>query len=127
MPYDDVDATDPMTLTGVSFETDDLDTPTGGLLAHKEMAACFVEEYVRLGFDRERLLHMFRVRGYAGPNLAYRLLGEAVIVSVVDSVLARWGKHAPQPQITRVEKSSCGLGLPVLENINREVMSSMEE
>ena len=40
MPYGDPDHTDPLTLHGVVVETDD---PT----CVQEMAACFIEEYLR--------------------------------------------------------------------------------
>ena len=82
MPYGDADETDPMTLQGVAFDTDDDSTI-------REMAACFVEEYARTGFDAERILGLFRVKGYAGPYLAYRCLGEAAIRSLIDETLER--------------------------------------
>lgn len=88
MPYDDPDATDPMTLHGVMFDTD-------GDAAQREMAACFIEEYIRLGFDRPRLVKLFQTRGYAGPYMARRVLGEETIVQMIDELLARWGPRLP--------------------------------
>ena len=84
MPYDDPDPTDPMTLHGVVIETAD-DT------AMLEMAECFIDEYARLGFDANRILHMFNTRGYAGPFMATTALGKERICELVDTVLARWG------------------------------------
>ena len=84
MPYDDPDPTDPMTLHGVGVETSD-DT------AMQEMAECFIDEYARLGFDANRILHMFHTRGYAGPFMATQALGKEQIRNLVDTVLARWG------------------------------------
>lgn len=84
MPYDDPDPTDPMTLHGVAVETAD-DS------AMVDMAECFIDEYARLGFDANRILHMFNTRGYAGPYMAASVLGAERIRAMVDMVLARWG------------------------------------
>lgn len=84
MPYDDPDPTDPMTLHGVELETAD-DS------AMLEMAECFIDEYARLGFDANRILHMFNTRGFAGPFMATQALGKQKIKELVDLVLARWG------------------------------------
>ena len=77
MPYNDPDATDPMTLTGVVIATEDD-------RAMREMADCFVEEYMRLGFDSERLVHLFKTRGYIGPFMAYSALGEPAIRALIE-------------------------------------------
>lgn len=87
MPYGDPDHTDPMTLHGVVLE--DVGAPP--IDAIREMAECFIDEYARLGFDANRILQMFRTKGYAGPYMATELLGEAAIRELVESVLARWG------------------------------------
>lgn len=84
MPYDDPDPTDPMTLHGVAVETAD----DSAMLA---MAECFIDEYARLGFDANRILHMFNTRGYAGPYMAASVLGKERIRAMVDTVLVRWG------------------------------------
>lgn len=84
MPYDDPDPTDPMTLHGVVVETADES-------AMIEMAECFIDEYARLGFDANRILHMFDTRGYAGPFMAATVLGRERIRQLVEAVLARWG------------------------------------
>ena len=86
MPYDDPDPTDPMTLHGVALETDD-DS------AMVEMAECFIDEYARLGFDANRILHMFNTRGYAGPYMAMSALGKERIIELVECVLSRWGNR----------------------------------
>ncbi len=84
MPYDDPDPTDPMTLHGVFVETSDD-------AAMVEMAECFIDEYARLGFDANRILHMFNTRGYAGPFMATKVLGKERIRDLVTTVLDRWG------------------------------------
>jgi hypothetical protein len=76
-----------MTLSGVVL--DDVGAPTHEAML--DMAECFIDEYARLGFDANRILHMFRTKGYAGPYMAAKALGEQTICELVDSVLARWG------------------------------------
>ncbi len=105
MPYDEPDATDPMTLHGVVCETAD-DS------AVREMAECFIEEYLRLGFDAERLLALFRNRGFAGARLALEALGEERIRAMI-SEQAGWRRARPRGcEVERDEDGS--LGLPVL-------------
>lgn len=105
MPYDDPDSTDPMTLHGVVVDVD-------GVEAQREMAACFIEEFIRMGFGRERLLALFRTRGYAGPHLAYRVLGEETVTALVDGILRRWGPRTPAQTPDRAPDGS--VRLPVL-------------
>lgn len=107
MPYDDPDATDPMTLHGVVVETQ-------SDAAMREMAECFVEEYLRGGFDAEWILKMFKTQAYAGPLLAYQTLGEDGIRSIIDELIPLWGGRKK-----KTERSPSGDGtisLPVLES-----------
>jgi hypothetical protein len=106
MPYDDPDPTDPMTLHGVECPTEDDE-------AVREMAECFIEEFARMGFDEDRLMRMFTVNGYAGPNLALRTLGENVIRSMISEQL---GVRRQAPSRVEVNTRACGsIGLPVLD------------
>lgn len=105
MPYDDPDATDPMTLHGVVVETND----DGAM---REMAECLVEEYIRLGFDADRILRMFKTRGYAGPFLACQTLGEEAIRSLIAEYMQRRG---PLQHRSAVERRTGGIALPVLD------------
>jgi hypothetical protein len=107
MPYDDPDPTDPMTLHGVGVETDDPE-------AMRHMAACFVEEYLRMGFDARRVLLLFQTRGYAGPHLAYETLGEPAIQALIDEcVRRRRPRPASSPQIQRNLRGE--ITLPVID------------
>ncbi len=107
MPYDDPDATDPMTLHGVVVETK-------SDAAMRDMAECFVEEYLRSGFDADRILKMFQTQGYAGPFLAYQTLGEDVIRRIVDELIPLWGGRKDK---TAPKSSANGqISLPVLES-----------
>ncbi len=107
MPYDDPDATDPMTLHGVVVETQNDN-------AMREMAECFVEEYIRSGFDADRILRMFKTQGYAGPFLAYQTIGEEVIQSIIVEMFALWGGRnivIESPSVTGVN-----ISLPILDS-----------
>ncbi len=105
MPYEDSDPTDPMVLHGVILDTDSEQ-------AHREMAACFVEEYLRLGFSPGRILKMFQTKGYAGPYLAYEILGEEAIASLIDEYARRWGPR----QQKKIDRNADGdVVLPILE------------
>ena len=106
MPYDDPDPTDPMTLHGVVVETDSDE-------AMVEMAVCFIEEYVRLGFGADRISQMFHTRGYAGPALALRTLGDERVRKLISEEIALRGpRYAKKECDTTI---SAGISLPVLE------------
>jgi hypothetical protein len=84
MPYHDVDAADPHELIGVALPGDETVT--------REMAAAFAEEFARMGFDRARVLAVFRQPFYAGAHRAWRLLGDDAIRRIVDESVAVWGR-----------------------------------
>lgn len=107
MPYDDPDPTDPLTLHGVAFETEDDQ-------AMLDMVRCFIEEFARLGFNGDRILQVFRTKGYVGPHGAYCLLGEEVIRNLIDEEM----ELRPQPVRgtgTEICRTHLGLSLPVIE------------
>ncbi|MFQ5502589.1 MAG: hypothetical protein ACE5EQ_09860 [Phycisphaerae bacterium] len=106
MPYEDPDPTDPLTLHGVSVETDNAD-------AHREMAECFIEEFLRMGFDRERLLKLFQTSGYAGPFMAYQELGEAEILKMLDEQIRLRGPRTARSSSTHITENE--ISLPILE------------
>jgi hypothetical protein len=105
VPYGDPDVTDPMTLNAVALEVDD---PS----CIREMAACFVEEYMRSGFDAVRILQIFRSAEYAGPYMVYQALGEAAISTLVEEELQRRGQRISSE--VPVERSGI-IPLPVLQ------------
>ncbi|HNO80087.1 MAG TPA: hypothetical protein PKN33_18725 [Phycisphaerae bacterium] len=108
MPYDDPDPTDPMTLHGVGVETDDEN-------ATIEMAQCFIEEYIRMGFTADCLLKIFTNPGYAGPHLAYEQLGEEGIRNLIqDEMRIRNIPTAERESLVRVGASGA-MTLRVLE------------
>ena len=95
-----------MTLHGVVVETE-------SDAAMRDMAECFVEEYIRSGFDAGRILRMFQTERYAGPFLAYQTLGEDAIRSIIDELVPLWGGRKEK---TLPSSSALGqISLPVLE------------
>jgi hypothetical protein len=84
VPYQDPDPTDPNMLVGVVLPAD------AG--ASREMAYVFAEEFARLGYDRERLLWVFKNPFYTGAHGAYQALGETEILSIIDECLGVWGR-----------------------------------
>jgi len=85
MPYKDPDPTDPNMLVGVMLPAD--------AEATRDMAYVFAEEFARMGYDRERLLWLFKNPFYGGAHGAYRQLGESEILSIIDECLAAWGRN----------------------------------
>ena len=108
MPYDDPDATDPMTLHGVSIETDNAD-------AARDMAICFIEEFLRMGFAPERLRAMFRSPPYAGPYMAFQALGESEIDKLIDEQVRFRGPRVSAD--ASAPHSDGDISLPVLDPI----------
>ena len=84
MPYKDPDLTDPNMLVGVMLPAD--------AEAMRDMAYVFAEEFARLGYTREQLLGLFKNPFYGGAHGAYRQLGNAEILSIIDECLNAWGQ-----------------------------------
>ena len=106
MPKDEVDFEDPLELNGMAILSSEDTT--------NEMAECFAEEFMRLGYDHRRILALFANPHYLGPNLAFQKRGEAFIREVIAGVFARWGRPAPWPEST-VSPGTPELG-PVLDS-----------
>ena len=105
MPYNDPDATDPMTLHGVSIETDSAD-------ATRDMAICFIEEFIRMDFTPERLRAMFRTPQYAGPYMACQALGESEIDRLIDEQVRFRGPRVSSDTATFQPDGDIGLPVP---------------
>lgn len=107
MPHGEPDATDPMTLTGVEVVVDD-----GGAVV--EMAACFIEEYFRMGLGSEAVLELFTSGEFTGPTMAFRQLGRERIRQMIEEQVCLRG---PRGARMRCDQQADGtLNLPVLEN-----------
>lgn len=67
---------DPLELTGVILPTEDD-------ASLKEMAVCFVEEFLRDGWSDEKLRAMFKNPFYRGPYLVWKKTGDAYVEAVI--------------------------------------------
>ena len=76
MPYQEIDADDPLEIIGVEL-------PTSDNASVREMAECFIEELFRLGHTAELILAVFRNPFYGSAHSAYRVLGEPVIQELI--------------------------------------------
>jgi hypothetical protein len=84
MPKDEFDFDDPLELNGVSVECTE-DTTAA-------MTECFVEEFLRLGYNHKQILALFRNPQYLGMNLAMKKRGEPFVRDTIAEVFARRGK-----------------------------------
>ncbi len=76
MPMREPNADDPMELVGVRL-------PVPDAQAMRDMAECYVEEFVRLGHTADELMSMFRNPFYGGVHQAYQALGEEHIGELI--------------------------------------------
>ena len=100
MPKDEFDFEDPFELNGMAFLTHEDTT--------NDMAECFIEEFMRMGYSHQQLLALFRNPHYLGPNMAFEKRGEPFIRDLIADVFARWGKAVtwPDPGSSRREAGS---------------------
>ena len=55
------------------------------------MAECFVEEYVRLGWDEPRLMTLFTHPMFMATHRIYRQKGEEYVRALIYRTQAKWG------------------------------------
>jgi hypothetical protein len=82
MPHDEFVDEDPMGLVGMVLPGE-----PGQLEA---MAECFVEEYVRMGWDERRLMTLFVNPTFLATHRIYRQKGEAYVRELIRRVCAKW-------------------------------------
>src|SRR6185436_18175362 len=84
MPKDEFDFDDPMELNGVGVACEEDTT--------EAMTECFIEEFMRLGYNAKQILAMFRNPHYIGMNMVVQNRGEQFVRDRITEVFARWGK-----------------------------------
>ncbi len=89
MPKDEFDFEDPFELNGMAFLSHEDTT--------NDMAECFTEEFMRMGYSHLQVLALFRNPHYLGPNMAFEKRGEPFIRDLIADVFARWGKVVTWP------------------------------
>jgi hypothetical protein len=90
MPKDEFDFEDPFELNGMAFLSHEDTT--------NDMAECFAEEFMRLGYSHKQVLALFRNPQYLGPHMAFEKRGEPFIRDLIADVFARWGKVVAWPE-----------------------------
>jgi hypothetical protein len=94
MPKDEFDFEDPLELNGVAFLTQEDTTDA--------MCECFIEEFMRMGYNAKQVLALFRNPNYIGMNMVFEKRGEAFIRDSISEVFARWGKPVAWPATENV-------------------------
>jgi hypothetical protein len=92
MPKDEFDPEDPMELRGIGLLTRE-DTST-------TMAECFIEEFMRLGYNATEILGLFRNPRYTGMNMVLHNRGEVFVANKITEVFGWWQRDVawtPQP------------------------------
>jgi hypothetical protein len=99
MPKDEFDFEDPFELNGMAFLSHEDTT--------NDMAECFTEEFMRMGYNHKQVLALFRNPQYLGPHMAFEKRGEPFIRNLIADVFARWGKVVtwPDPGSSRREEA----------------------
>lgn len=83
MPKHESSPADPMELVGVMLPTE-----TDTLIS---MVECVIEEFVKIGWDEDRLIRLFRNPFYQGTHLLYRLKGEEYARHLIRTIRKQWG------------------------------------
>ncbi|BDG61997.1 hypothetical protein [Caldinitratiruptor microaerophilus] len=63
-----------------------------------EMARCFVEEFVRMGWADEQILGLFRDPFYRGPHAVWQRRGEAFVLGLLADVRGGPRSGAARPR-----------------------------
>ena len=82
MPKDEFAFDDPLELNGVALLTDEDTT--------EAMTECFIEEFMRLGYNPKQLLALFCNPHYLGMNMVLRNRGEPFVRDKITEIFARW-------------------------------------
>jgi hypothetical protein len=89
MPKDEMDPEDPMELCGVGFATRE-DTS-------ELMTECFIEEFLRLGYQAGQILALFRNSHYTGMNMVLQNRGEDFVKAKITEVFGWWQREVTSP------------------------------
>jgi len=100
MPKDEFDFEDPMELNGVALFTDQDTTDA--------MCDCFIEEFMRMGYDHVRIFALFRHPHYIGMNMVLQNRGEQFVRDRIAEIFAQWGRAASWAKPTSPSACECG-------------------
>jgi hypothetical protein len=87
MPKDEFDFEDPLELNGVAFVTEEDTTDA--------MCECFIEEFMRMGYNASQVMALFQNPHYIGMNMVLEKKGAGFVRERVAEIFTRWGKPGP--------------------------------
>ena len=90
MPKDEFDLEDPLELNGAVLMTPEDTTDA--------MCECFIEEFMRMGYNHKQILALFRNPHYLGPHMVLQKRGEPFVRDQIAEIFARWGKAVTWPE-----------------------------
>lgn len=90
MPKHEFDPEDPMELVGVELSTQSEEQLC-------DMALSFAEEFVRDGWDEERLFRIFQNPFYQGPYLVWKQTSDEFVRSVIEQAIHLWRPEKSLP------------------------------
>ena len=84
MPKDDFDQEDPFELVGMVLPGPQDDA------SFELMGRCFVEEFVRMGWDATQIFLLFQYPFYRGPHQVYQTKGPGFVRRLIAQVQREW-------------------------------------
>jgi hypothetical protein len=104
MPKDEFDFEDPLELNGVALLTEEDTTDA--------MCECFIEEFLRMGYNHKQVLALFRNPNYLGMNMVLQNRGEEFVRDLIAEIFARWGKAVTWPEACSSRREEAQTSIP---------------
>jgi hypothetical protein len=115
MPKDEFDFEDPLELNGMALLTEEDTTDA--------MCECFIEEFMRMGYNARQVLALFRNPHYLGMNMVLEKRGEQFVRDYITDVYTRWGRPL-EKSVIRNPKSEARQDLPASAAISESDASA---
>jgi hypothetical protein len=119
MPKDEFDFEDPFELNGMALFSEEDTT--------NDMAVCFTEEFMRMGYGHNQVLALFRNPHYLGPHLALEKRGEPFVRALIAEVFARRGKVVTWPAPSHTKREEAQTCVDATAAVASSVVSEREE
>ena len=116
MPKDEFDFEDPLELNGVALLTEEDTTDA--------MCECFIEEFLRMGYNHKQVLALFRNPNYLGMNMVLQNRGEPFVRDQITELFARWGRAVMWPEPCSSRREEAQTSLPAAGNENQSLLTS---
>ena len=97
MPKDEFDPDDPMELCGVGLVTEEDTT--------QAMTECFIEEFLRLGYNHKQILALFHNPHYTAMNMVLQNRSADFVRTCIAETFAKWGKAVTWPNTSKATLS----------------------